>query len=85
MIKVIRTCVTADGENVQNVFTVYRSSVLDALKQLKQHNPLYKDIVINESNLNWMTKSQSDTINHVIRIENNNDIDEDKDKGPSYC
>jgi hypothetical protein len=32
-----------------------------------------------------MTKSQSDTINHVIRIENNNDIDEDKDKGPSYC
>ena len=35
-------------------------------------------------NLNWMTKSQSDTINHVIRIENNNDIDEDKDEGPSY-
>ena len=31
-----------------------------------------------------MTKSQSDTINHVIRIENNNDIDEDKDEGPSY-
>jgi len=29
-------------------------------------------------------KSQSDTINHVIRIENNNDIDKDKDEGPSY-
>jgi len=78
--------VTADGENVQNVFTVNRSRVLNALKWLKQHNPLYEDIVINESNLNWMMKSQSDTINHVIRIENNNnnDIDEDKDKGPSY-
>jgi len=32
-----------------------------------------------------MTKSQSDTIYHVIRIENNNDIDKDKDEGPSYC
>jgi len=84
MIKVVRTGVTADGENVQNVFTVNRSRILNALKWLKQHNPLYKDIIINESNLNWMTKSQSDTINHVIRIENNNDIDEDKDEGPSY-
>jgi hypothetical protein len=75
---------TADGENIQNVFTVNRSRILNALKWLKQYNPLYKDIIINESNLNWMTKSQSDTINHVIRIENNNVIDKDKDEGPSY-
>jgi hypothetical protein len=85
MIKVVRTGVTADGENVQNVFDVNRSRILNALKWLKQHNPLYKDIIINVSHLNWMTKSQSDTINHVIRIENNNDIDKDKDEGPSYC
>ena len=84
MIKVVRTGVTADGENIQNVFTVNRSRILNALKWLKQYNPLYKDIIVNESNLNWMTKCQSDTINHVIRIENSNDIDEDKDEGPSY-
>ena len=57
MIKVVRTGVTADGENVQNFFTVNCSRILNALKWLKQHNPLYKDIIINESNLNWMTKS----------------------------
>jgi hypothetical protein len=84
MVKVVRTGVTKDGENVQNVFTVNRSRILNALKWLKLHNPLYKDIIVNESNLNWMMKSQSDTINHVIRIENNNDIDEDKDEGPSH-
>jgi hypothetical protein len=75
MIKVVRTGVTADGENVQNVFDVNRSRILNALKWLKQHNPLYKDIIINVSHLNWMTKSQSDTINHIIRTENNNDRD----------
>jgi hypothetical protein len=32
-----------------------------------------------------MTRPQSDTIQHVIRIENDNDVDEDNDKGPSYC
>ena len=79
MIKVVKTGVTADGENVQNVFTINHSRILNALKWLKQHNPLYKDIIINESNLNWMTKYQSDTI-----IENSNDIDKDKDEGPSY-
>jgi hypothetical protein len=52
MIKVVRTGVTADRENVQNVFTVNCSRILNALKWLKQHNPLYKDIKINESNLN---------------------------------
>jgi len=65
MIKVVRTGVTADGENIKNVFTVNHSRILNALKWLKQYNPLYKDIIVNESNLNWMTKSQNDTINHV--------------------
>jgi len=64
MIKVVRMGVTVDGENVQNVFTINRSRILNALKWLKQHNPLYKDIIINESNLNWMTKSQSDIIKY---------------------
>jgi hypothetical protein len=85
MIKVVRTGVTSEGENIQNVFTVNHYRILNALKWLKQHNPLYEDIVIKESNLNWMTRPQSDTIHHVIRIDNDNDVDEDNDKGPSYC
>jgi len=32
MIKVVRTGVTADGENVKNVFTVNHSRILNALK-----------------------------------------------------
>jgi hypothetical protein len=56
MIKVVRTGVTSEGKNIQNVFTVNRYRILNASKRLKQHNPLYEDIVIKESNLNWMTR-----------------------------
>jgi hypothetical protein len=48
MIKVVRTGATSEGENIQNVFTVNRYRILNALKWPKQHNPLYEDIVIKE-------------------------------------
>ena len=33
---------------------VKKKNVIDALLWLKKHNPFYKNITINESNLDWM-------------------------------
>ena len=51
MIKVVRTCTTVDRENLQNIFNVNRYRTLNALLWLKEHNSLYADITIKESNL----------------------------------
>jgi len=58
MVKVARTGTTTDGENIRDIFTVNHHRVLNALKWLKQHNPLYGDITIKESNLDWMLNQQ---------------------------
>ena len=84
MIKVVRTGTTADGENLQNIFNVNRYRILNALLWLKEHNSLYADITIKESNLDWMVGSQSQCLQHVIQVESNNDVEEENDKGPSY-
>lgn len=82
VVKVLRSGITAKGENVSRTLTVNRHKVLNALKWLKVHNPLYKDVKIIESNLDWMKGKQSEDLTNVITIECNESDDEDKDKGP---
>jgi len=84
MVKIIRTGTTAEGENIKDVFTVNRLRILNALKWLKQHNPLYQDIIIKESNLNWMSNQKSDILQNIIQINTDSNEDEEKDDGPCY-
>jgi len=84
MVKIIRTGTTAEGENIKDVFTVNRLRILNALKWLKQHNPLYQDIIIKESNLNWMSNQKSDILQNIIQIYTDSNEDEEKDDGPCY-
>lgn len=52
-IEVRKLSVNKDQQSF-DTFKVRRKKVLSALKWLKQHNKFYKDIVIAESNLDWM-------------------------------
>jgi hypothetical protein len=53
-IKVIRKFVNSEKEIEEKTFTIRKTAVLTALYWLKKYNKQYKDIVINEDNLNWM-------------------------------
>jgi hypothetical protein len=54
IVKVVRTYTGRDGKPKSRGFNVRREKVLRALKWLKKHNPIYQDIEIQASNLNWM-------------------------------
>lgn len=82
VVKILRSGITAEGENVSRTLTVNRNKVISALKWLKLHNPLYSDIKIVESNLSWMKGKQSENLENIITIECNESDDEDNDKGP---
>ena len=73
-----------DGENHVKTFVIQWQIVLDALNWLKKYNIQYKDIHIDETNLNWM-KGEEDELEvteTIICEETDNDGDE-VDKGPS--
>ena len=82
IVKVIRSGITAKGENISNSLNVNRHKVISALKWLKTYNPLYNDIKIVESNLSWMKGKHNDTLADVVTIECDNEEEEDGDKGP---
>jgi uncharacterized protein YerC len=54
IVKVIRDGTTKDGDNITPTFSVNLIRVIKALHWLKKHNQLYRDIIITESNLDWM-------------------------------
>jgi hypothetical protein len=82
IVKVIRSGITAKGENISNSLNVNRHKVISALKWLKTYNPLYNVIKIVESNLSWMKGKHNDTLADVVTIECDNEEEEDGDKGP---
>ena len=53
-IKVIKKYLQDGGEVVSKMFTIRKTSVLEALKWLKEHNLEYTNIEIKESNLDWI-------------------------------
>ena len=53
-VRVIKHFTLENEEIGSHTFCIRKQRVLDALKWLKEHNVLYKDITIEESNLEWM-------------------------------
>ena len=67
LISVIRIVNNEIGSNEtrEEMFTVRRKEVLDALCWLKEHNPLYKNIPIDQRNLDWI-EGEKGTLNHLL-------------------
>ena len=57
-IRVVRRFVDDRNEISETTFLVRKSKILTALQWLKEHNGLYKDIVICETNLDWMNSNE---------------------------
>jgi hypothetical protein len=76
-IKVVRSCVNKMGEETFHTFTIRKQKVLEALKWLKKHHRWYRDdpdLVINESNLDWMNGEEEAELTDIEIIEDNNDV-----------
>jgi hypothetical protein len=68
-IKVVRSAMNQAGETEDTIFRIRRSKVLDALRWLKKYNLVYKDICINETNLDWMEGSAEAELEVTVRDE----------------
>ena len=70
----------------RKAFRVSRSKVITALYWLKQHNPEYFDIEIDESNLEWIGESDAgyiDVKTIVVEDDENTENNAHEDKGPT--
>ena len=74
MIRVIKHFQKNTGEVVTKSFRIRKQKVLDALWWLQKYNTSYKDIKIDESNLNWMEN------NHEAELPVETMVDIDKRK-----
>jgi hypothetical protein len=54
-IRVVKHFKGADGELSSKSFRVKKTHVLEALEWLQKHNPLYQNVKIEPSNLDWIT------------------------------
>jgi hypothetical protein len=66
LIRVIKHFKIGDGEISSKSFSIRRKNVLDALTWLKQFNPLYKDIPIDESRLDWIENQEEQQLPPAI-------------------
>ena len=70
-IKVVKKYLQEGGEVASKMFTIRKTSVLEALKWLKEHNVEYAVIEINEANLDWMENNNEQELPpSVIQIDN---------------
>ena len=83
LVKVIRTHVTTGGTEVTKAYTIRRTKVLAALRWLKKYNIEYSDIVIDESNLNWMNGQEEAELDGVHVVDQTADDVSDEDRGPA--
>jgi hypothetical protein len=84
MVKVMRTSVNKEGDTIDRIFLVNRKRVLNALVWLKKHNHLYRDITIDEKNLDWMNGKKQCNISNLINIESSEVEEVDKDRYVYY-
>ena len=66
------------GDVKARKLVIRKQMVLDALKWLKQHNNVYRDIHIEEDNLKWIDGDEADLGTQIESL-----FDDDDDKGPS--
>jgi hypothetical protein len=84
MVKVMRTSVNKEGDTIDRIFLVNRKRVLNALIWLKKHNHVYRDITIDEQNLDWMNGKKQCNISNLINIESSEIEEVDKDRYVYY-
>jgi len=80
MVKVIRKSTDKNGNIVNRAFNINRKKVLDALEFLKEHNILYRDIIIEKENFSWMKDKLECMLPSVITIESSETEAEDPDR-----
>lgn len=69
---------TKNGEIKEQRFNIRKSKVLEVLRFLKQHHPSYKDITINEKNLDWTGEEENGNVLKCVEIEQCEDESENK-------
>ena len=84
VVKVIKQYKDKESGSISaKTFNVRKTKVLNALRFLKQHSSDFKDVLIDESNLNWIENGVEQEIEgETLIAEDPVDIMED-DKGPS--
>ena len=80
MVKVIRKSTDKIGNIVNRAFKINRKKVLDALEFLKEHNMLYRDIIIETGKFSWMKDKLECMLPSVITIESSKTEAEDPDR-----
>jgi len=80
LIKLIRNFASKEGAVTTKAFTVRRANVLAALQWLVKYNPLYKNVAIRTSNLDWMGNKEEAEIKNVIELTSECDEDDDNDR-----
>ncbi len=80
VLKVIRENTNKSGESSTKALTVNHECVIKALKWLHQYNPLYKDIIIDESRMNWMGGKNSCQFNDsaILKGDSENNFIDDE-------
>ena len=77
-LKVIKSFNTKEKETREITFMVRRNVVLQALVWLKNNNRVYKDITIDENNMDWMEGLEEKELD--VEVTHDDDIDEDKNE-----
>ena len=71
----------------KKTFCVRRSVVMNALNWLKQYNVLYKEVKLNDRNLNWLDNKEEgdlETYTKIVVGDGNNDENQNnEDRGPA--
>lgn len=84
IVKVIKRFKDDAGDIQIKQFSVRKNKVMTALKWLKKYSVVYKDILLDESNLDWINDDEQEipTIDHHHVSERGSDSNTE-DKGPS--
>ena len=75
LIRVIKKYKDSDGIVDTKTFSIRKEKVLTALRWLKVHNQQYRNIVIEESNLEWMTQEEQQLPSRSIHQKDTDGID----------
>ena len=80
-VKVLRTHKTKSGSILLKAYHIRKEKVLNALRWLTKYNLEYKDVQVEESNLDWMKNKHEEELNSVTTILTpDEDVAEDNDR-----
>ena len=84
VVRVIRKFQNDDKEITTKAFSVRKQQVLDALRWLCHYNPLYKNVIIEPHNLDWIGDDLEKELPGNVTVEEHScQLHSSKDLGPS--